>query len=356
MTEGTWLCPTDQDRARVTDNAGRVARARTVATIVMGATVGYAAPTLSWWLVPLYGTSFVVTQTLDARTRYSARPEYHAALTILWIQCVVGAAVALTGGPVSPMLALIAIPNMFAAARFRLQVATVATALAVVILLISTLVVDPAGTLAHPGYLIVALATAIGVSAAAHALTSAELQHRRAAVLDPLTGLLNRSGLENRFHELAEQARQTGEPISVLICDLDHFKAINDVHGHAVGDAVLRDVAYELRKELRSFELIYRIGGEEFLVVLPGATEQDALALGERLRRAVRRSPAQGISLTISVGVSASRGADVQFAPLFAAADRALYRAKAEGRDRVATSALQDPEARPPSAPLAAAR
>ncbi len=175
-------------------------------------------------------------------------------------------------------------------------------------------------------------------------------------VLDPLTGLLNRSGLEGRVHELAEQARQTGQPISVLICDLDRFKAINDVRGHAVGDAVLQDVAYELRKQLRSFELLYRIGGEEFLVVLPGATEQDAFALGERMRGAVRRSPAQGIPVTISVGVSTSRGAEVQFATLVGAADRALHRAKAEGRDRVTTSALDDAERLPPSAPLAAAR
>ena len=108
----------------------------------------------------------------------------------------------------------------------------------------------------------------IGISAAALALNGAELEYRTTAVLDPLTGLLNRQGLQRRFDELAEQARLSGAPISLLVCDVDHFKLINDSHGHAVGDAVLRDLAYQLRKQLRSFELIYRIGGEEFLAPL----------------------------------------------------------------------------------------
>ena len=102
-------------------------------------------------------------------------------------------------------------------------------------------------------------------------LLNAELRWRRDAVLDPLTGLLNRQGLPGRFREVAEQARLTDAPVSLVMCDLDGFKGLNDEHGHACGDAVLKDVAYVLRKELRSFELLYRIGGEELLLMLPGA-------------------------------------------------------------------------------------
>jgi diguanylate cyclase (GGDEF)-like protein len=202
-------------------------------------------------------------------------------------------------------------------------------------------------TLTHPAELIVTIDVLIGVSAAAQALYGAELQHRNTAILDPLTGLLNRQGLERRFDEIAEQARLMGAPISILVCDLDHFKAVNDSHGHAVGDAVLRDVAYELRKQLRSFELIYRIGGEEFLVVLPGATLAAARTLGERLCEAARCCHTEGLSLTLSVGISTLWGSEIEFRRMFEAADRALYRAKREGRDRVAWAGHADGDADP---------
>jgi diguanylate cyclase (GGDEF)-like protein len=178
----------------------------------------------------------------------------------------------------------------------------------------------------------------IGVGAATQALFAAELQHRRTALLDPLTGLLNRQGLEGHFEELAEQARLMAAPISLLMCDLDHFKQINDEHGHATGDAVLRDVAYALRRQLRAFELIYRLGGEEFLVVLPGAASDRAASLADRLCQAIRDCRPQNLETTISIGVATQCGGDLEFAPLFEAADRALYQAKANGRDQVVSA------------------
>ena len=116
-------------------------------------------------------------------------------------------------------------------------------------------------------------------------LTEGELEHRDRAVLDPLTGLLNRSSLESRAVEIEQQARLTGGPVSLVLLDLDRFKRVNDTHGHERGDAVLRDVAYEIRKSLRSFELIYRIGGEEFLVLLPGVALHEAVEVAERVCR-----------------------------------------------------------------------
>jgi diguanylate cyclase (GGDEF)-like protein len=109
-------------------------------------------------------------------------------------------------------------------------------------------------------------------------------RRRHAAVLDPLTGLLNRKALELRMVELELQAHLTGDSVCFVACDLDAFKRVNDEYGHDRGDAVLRAAAHELRKALRSFELIYRIGGEESLVVLPGAGMEEGLATGERLR------------------------------------------------------------------------
>jgi diguanylate cyclase (GGDEF)-like protein len=97
----------------------------------------------------------------------------------------------------------------------------------------------------------------------------------------------------------------------------------------------LRDIAYEMRKQLRSFELLYRMGGEEFVLILPGAPQEDARELGERLRSSLRACRPGGLDITVSIGISTGSGADVVFDPLFRDADKALYAAKARGRDRV---------------------
>ncbi len=320
------------------ENSPRVVRARLVAASVIGASAVAAIPTYGWWMLAVFGVTVLPIQTLEARMRRSPRPEYHAAFNILMTQACMAAAAALTGGPTSPLLFLIVIPTAFAGTRFRFRVTIVATVIPIVMLLIVTFGLNFHKTLAHSAGLLVAIDVIVGVSAACQALFGAEQHHRKSAILDPLTGLLNRQGLDRRFEELAEQARLMNARVSVLICDLDHFKAINDSHGHAAGDAVLRDVAYELRKQLRSFELIYRIGGEEFLVVLPGASALAARALAEKLCAAARSCSSDALSVTLSVGTATLRGHDVQFRRIFEAADRALYHAKRGGRDRVATA------------------
>ncbi len=260
-------------------------------------------------------------------------------------------------------MALVAIPVVFCATRFPPRIVRLATATAIGLLLVATFGAHPAASIADPAGVAISVAVIIGISAAVHALNRSELQVRDTAILDPLTGLLNRQGLERRLDELAEQARIANAPISLLICDLDHFKQINDSFGHATGDAVLRDVAVELRSHMRSFDLAYRIGGEEFLIVLPGATLPQARVLAERLCEATRSCRPQGIELTMSVGVCTCQGARASYDHLFNAADRALYRAKAEGRDRVcsappratdATSGPAQAQAQPPAQPAAA--
>jgi diguanylate cyclase (GGDEF)-like protein len=124
--------------------------------------------------------------------------------------------------------------------------------------------------------------------------------------------------------------------VSLLMCDIDHFKEINDVYGHDRGDTVLRDVAYEMRKQLRSFELLYRLGGEEFLVVLPGVGRHRALDIAERLRTSVAETGTSGVHVTMCVGISFASGDDVVFEQLYKDADLALYEAKRHGRNSVA--------------------
>jgi len=128
--------------------------------------------------------------------------------------------------------------------------------------------------------------------------------------------------------------------ISVMMVDVDHFKAINDQYGHAVGDLALRAIAETLRSRTRVFDTIARYGGEEFVVVMPGAGSADAMSAAERLRSSVERMPFMpmpgvGHSLTVSIGVSFSNAPNMTPEVLLKAADHAMYEAKRAGRNRV---------------------
>jgi diguanylate cyclase (GGDEF)-like protein len=215
----------------------------------------------------------------------------------------------------------------------------------IAVLLLSTAGVDPGGFVDDPTYTLIGLASCGGLAAFAETLMRAEMQQRSDAVLDPLTGLLNRKALAGRFVEIAQQAALTGQPICLIAMDLDHFKRVNDEHGHARGDAVLKDAAYLLRKSLRSFELIYRLGGEEFLIVLPGVPISEGRSIAERVRTGIEDARPGGLPVTVSLGVAAAVGADVAFEPLFRAADEALYEAKRTGRNRVVADGDDGPAA-----------
>lgn len=159
---------------------------------------------------------------------------------------------------------------------------------------------------------------------------------RLQAWTDALTGLLNRRGLDQRVAELRAQ-RKREAPLQVVVTDLDHFKKINDTLGHAAGDAVLRRFARQLTGELKGGEIGARIGGEEFLLLLPDASLPDTLLRVERLRRAVPAAVQDLVGLdriTASFGVASLRP-DEPLEAAIARADLALYRSKHEGRDRV---------------------
>ena len=166
--------------------------------------------------------------------------------------------------------------------------------------------------------------------------TSVALQ--RAVLVEPLrteartdekTGLLHYTAWRGVAERAAERA-----PSAVLFADLDHFKAVNDRHGHLVGDEVLAEVAARLLGLLRGHDLAGRFGGEEFCVLLPATGEAEALAVAERLRSAVRSEPVAGFLVTVSVGVGVGRdGTAAPLGALMAAADRAVYAAKDGGRD-----------------------
>lgn len=157
------------------------------------------------------------------------------------------------------------------------------------------------------------------------------------ASTDALTGALNRRGGDAVLEAAMRSAADSGAPLTVVLCDLDHFKQVNDTHGHVVGDRVLRGLARVMRQEMRGDDSLVRAGGEEFLVVLPGAPIAGGLALAERIRSAaeVAPDPDAGV-VTVSAGVAQWDGQESVLA-LVERVDQALYAAKAAGRNRVST-------------------
>jgi len=166
---------------------------------------------------------------------------------------------------------------------------------------------------------------------------------RKLALRDPLTEVSNRRAfMEDGHAELLRTLRGNGE-LSVLMLDIDHFKRINDCHGHATGDRVLKELAAECRRSLRNFDLIGRLGGEEFAVLLPQTGIVTAELVAERLRGAIASLNLTGrddkpIPLTVSIGVSALEPHQTQIESMLALADAALYRAKESGRNRVCSN------------------
>ena len=200
-----------------------------------------------------------------------------------------------------------------------------------------TVLPDPGAALEHRQILIAAAALILSTVILSGALVESDRAHRRRSTLDPLTGLFNRNALEQRLAELDGQPSNAEEGLShaLLLCDLDHFKQINDQLGHAAGDAVLQDVAYTMRAALQAGDTIYRVGGEEILVILPGAGREDALEIAERLRQEVHDRRPVGVQLSVSIGVAVSEPDLVDTDDLVARADAALYAAKAGGRNLV---------------------
>ena len=286
---GTWLCPTQLHRERLLDMERKLARPRAIMYGSLAIAFLIGIPWIGCVDPDPARRGDPHLRLLRPRIATSERPEYVVAATVVIAQILIGIGIALSGGPHSPAIAMLLLPIVTLPARFsaarrvrrarrhhrRPPAARPSAA-------------TPAAFADDPTYTLVGLATCVGLAAFAQALMRAEMQQRSDAVLDPLTGLLNRKALASRFDEIAQQAALTGAPVCLIACDLDHFKQVNDAHGHERGDAVLKDAAYVLRKHLRSFELVYRLGGEEFLIVLPGVGLAEGRAIAERVLRRAR--------------------------------------------------------------------
>ncbi len=328
-------------RERLLDLEERIRPYRLAAFGVLGLSLLASGPWEGWWwLIPLAGAllAFSIGDRLRAR---STRPERWVAASWAVSPLMIAISVALTGAVDSPAMPWFALPLVTLASRFEWRGTLAGIVYCVALLAASTIPFDPAAVIDDPVRLIHTFALMLAVTLLGGAIVQSDRDHRREAVLDPLTGLFNRAALAQRFADQRHDPEAVADRrVGVLIGDLDHFKLVNDDHGHAVGDAVLKDVAYVLRKHLRALDHVYRVGGEEFVAVLPGVDLETAEQAAERLRGAVEAARPAGLTVTISFGVVVASGVEAgDFDTLYRRADAALYQAKQTGRNGVRIAA-----------------
>ncbi len=197
---------------------------------------------------------------------------------------------------------------------------------------------------------------ALAINAAGTALSTTQ----QAATVDRLTGVANRQSLLSSLFNEVERAQRYHRALSVAFVDIDHFKAVNDTYGHAVGDVVLRGVAQAINANLRATDLVGRYGGEEFMLLLTETDVEDGAVLAEKLRTLVQklRFDVEGnpnLGVTISIGIAGGTGQQLRVDTLVRDADAAMYSAKALGRNQTYVFAEPDEDARVPRAPISAA-
>ncbi|MDT5083908.1 MAG: two-component system, cell cycle response regulator [Mycobacterium sp.] len=191
----------------------------------------------------------------------------------------------------------------------------------------------------EPAELIARIAGAVRMKRLQDELRMRNDQLDQLSRIDALTGIFNRRHLDEQLVEAGKTAARNQQSLAIVMLDIDHFKQVNDSHGHPAGDQVLQEFARRLKATLRAGNIVGRWGGEEFLVIAPRTTPEEAMMLGERIRLSIADEPIDLGSVRLSITVSIGCGVGLKpSAELVAQADAALYRSKAEGRNRVTVS------------------
>ena len=335
-----FLCRDDAERRRMTDAARRL-RVATPVMFALFAIAGLAGMVRYGWQPPLAagtaGVVYVLTWARNTPRRH--RPEYAYAVAFVFAEVMFAASAGLATGPRAYGYVMLIMPVLPIAVAFPRRVVAAGSALAVGLILAVTFGVDLAEVRAAPPVAWCAPIALLALAVTVLVVRDVDDAARRSAFVDDLTGALNRSALRPRLSELRHQAEASGAPVGVIVADIDHFKAINDRHGHVTGDAALRNIARCLGDCVGGFDPVYRLGGEEFVILLPGRDTDAAHDVAQRMHQAVRSRPVDGVSATVSFGVAASvAGQPFDFDAVFERADEALYAAKQSGRDRVSAA------------------
>lgn len=198
-------------------------------------------------------------------------------------------------------------------------------------------------------YLYITVGSVLAMVCFALRISKGEEQYAKMSLLDPLTELYNSRYLHTRADQEVALFKRTGQNMALIMADIDHFKYVNDQYGHSVGDIVLQQVAKVMQNTTRKIDVVARVGGEEFTMLLPDSTTKGAMVLAERIRERIASTPivlpdGRTINVKISLGVSSTEefSPDV-FTELYESADNALYRAKRDGRNRVVKAVESDP-------------
>lgn len=342
--------PTAQDTVREHQRSMvRLAYRHSLATAVLAPLAAIVrGPWFGWWHpVPIIVGGIVLRPLM--RTWYRAR---NPALVVICISLLSNVLTpisqALATSPAFFALPMIALTGLSASASLGRRGGLIVWTGASLCVPASVLLVQPAA-ITDPGVVLVPWLLITFTHLLGHRTGRAMLATRREVLVDPLTGVLNRLALDARIPAFEFGAGRSLDGSTVLVCDLDNFKSINDTYGHAFGDQALRAVATAICSELRPADGLYRVGGDEFVVLLDATGADAASALGERIRSVVAATPLGAIPVTISIGTATHAGAGhCDYQRLFERADAALYSAKRSGRNRVVTG--ESAPARPAAA------
>jgi diguanylate cyclase (GGDEF)-like protein len=299
---------------------------------VIAVALALAAPWVGWWTLGALVVAGALFWLAEPRIEGAEHPEYWMLAAWAGAEAIIAGSVVLTGDAALSMLCLLAIPVVTLSARFTRRGIWVGVTLAGGLMIAVALGTNASAVWNFPPHLIAPLALVVTGAMLSTALRDSDAEHRGKAVIDPLTGLLNGRSLRERVVELEQVSGVSGEPVGVISADLDEFKAVNDTHGHAAGDAALMEVGYAIRKAVgRAFALAYRTGGDEFVILLPGADLHDARMIATLVRAGVA-SLDLDFPVSVSCGFSASvEGERFVFENVFQKADDALYEAKEGG-------------------------
>lgn len=269
----------------------------------------------------------------------STSPLVWLALQELGVILLLGSAITWSGGVHSAALPITVVVALVIGVRFPTRWVAAQVPVYALVILVCMWAGNPDEFIARPVEGLSWLCAFILAAVVTNMLARAERNARSDAVHDALTGLLNRKALDERLEHRPPHPNRRAETLSVIAADLDGLKTVNDGFGHEAGDDVLRDVAAALATSIREGDLLYRLGGDEFLVLLPATPTSEAAELAERLRATVATRHPAGHDVTLSAGVAGVVHQHVDLEHLISRADRALYAAKQDGRDRVQLAA-----------------